>query len=88
MLCRQLPVGVEGFGAGDQRLLGWAEIGQPEGLVVQRPGQVGGERVGAGVRQFPVEGDGFGDGGQRLLAPAQVGQPERTGCSATWPGRG
>ena len=66
------------------------------GLVVQRPGEVGAERVRAGRGQLPVDLDGLGDGGQRVLAPAQprqrgglvVQRPGEVGAERVGAGRG
>ena len=58
-------------------------LGQAVRLVVQRRGEVGQERVGAGLGELAVDGDGFLDRGQGLLPPPQVGQASWTGCSAT-----
>ena len=55
-----------------------AAPGRPGGgLVVQRHGEVGQERVRAGLGELAVDGDGFLDRGQRLLPPPQVGQADR-----------
>jgi hypothetical protein len=61
---------------------------------VQRAGEVGQVRVGAGVGELAAEGDGFFDGGQALLAAAQagevvreVGQPFRAGLGLGVGGR-
>ena len=57
-----------------QRLLPPPQVGQAAGLVVQRRGQVGEERVRAGLGELAADGDGLLDRGQRLLPPPQVGQ--------------
>ena len=68
----QVTADGDGFVDGGQRLLPPPQLSQPVGLVVQRGGEVGQERVGPG--QVPVGGDGFLDGGQRLLPPPQLSQ--------------
>ena len=46
----------DGFLDRRQRLLPPPQIRQVSGLVVQRPGEVGQERVGAGLGQLAVDG--------------------------------
>jgi hypothetical protein len=58
-----------------QGLLAPPQVGQAAGLVVQRHGEVGQERVGAGGGELAVGGDGFLDRGQGVLAPTQPRQP-------------
>ena len=70
-----------------QGLLPPSQVGQAVGLVVQRRGEVGQERVGPGLGELAADGDGLLDRGQGLLPPPQVGQAGWTGCSATWRGR-
>ena len=53
----------------------------------QRPGEVGQERVGAGLSELAADGGGFLDGGQGLLPPPQAQTGSPTGCSATRPVR-
>ena len=65
-----------------QRLLPPPQVGQANGLVVQRRGEVGQERVGAGLGELAADGDGLLDRGQRLLPPPQVAPGGWTGCSA------
>jgi len=54
------------------------QLPETERQVVQRPGQVGPERVRAGRGQLPADAGGFLDRGQRVLPPAQVGQLRRS----------
>jgi hypothetical protein len=65
----------DGLVDGGQGVLAAAECGQVTGLVVQRSGEVGQERVGAGAGQAVVGGDGLVDGGQGVLAAAGSRQP-------------
>ena len=66
-----------------QRLLPPPQVGQPDRQVVQRPGQVGPERVRAGRGQLPVDGGGF-LGSRPAPPPAAPARPAGpTGCSAT-----
>ena len=73
----QLPADGDGFLDRGQRILPPAQVAQPVCQVVQRPGQVGAERVRAGPGQLPVDFGGFLARGQRVLPPAQVAQPDR-----------
>ena len=57
-----------------QRLLPPPQLCQAAGKVVQRPGQVGAERVGPRVGELAVDVCGLLDRGQRLLPPPQVAQ--------------
>ena len=52
-------------------------LGQAARQVVQRRGEVGQERVGAGLGELAADGDGFLDRGQGLLPPPQVRQAAR-----------
>ena len=72
----QLPAEVGGFLGGGQRLRAPAGLGQVDGEVVHRHGQVGQVGVAVELDQLPVQVGGFLGGGQRLRAPAGVGQPD------------
>src|SRR4029077_14948260 len=74
VLCGQLLADRDGLGDGGQRVPPPAQLRQRADLVVQRPRQVGVERVRAGGRQRPVGVDRLGGDGLRLLPPAQLRQ--------------
>ena len=57
-----------------QGLLPPPHVIQAAGLVAQRQGEAGEERVGAGLGELAADRDGFLDRGQGLLPPPQVAQ--------------
>ena len=65
---------VDGFLDGGQRLLPPPQVGQPDRQVVQRPGQVGPERVRAGRGQLPADGR-RPPGSRPAPPPAAPGRP-------------
>ena len=64
-----------------------AEIAQPVRQVVQRPGQIGPERVGALRRQGAIEREGLLRRRQRRPRAGRDRSAWSPGCSATWPDR-
>ena len=77
----------DGFLGRGQGLLPPPQARQAARLVVQRSGEVGEERVGAGLGELAVDAAASSAAARASSRrPRLTGKP--TGCSATWRGRG